>query len=243
MSGLQEIGLSPYEEACYLALLRKGQLKGHEVAGEARIPRTSAYPALERLQQKGFVTLVQRSPKVYRANDPESAIRGLVDSRKEALDALGERTIGTFERVEIGGEIPAVELMVGSAQSYAAAKKLSDSTEKEFWVIGSGSARALSSAASSWRELSSRGVDVKVMLAETGSPEIVAELQKSGVQLRLSPLRELSLIVSDRKVAHIALKSEKLPSGRIVLRIVHEEFARVHTEFFERMWRKAARIE
>lgn len=239
MDDLQQIGLSPYEGACYLALLKKGQLKGHEVAGEAKIPRTSAYPALERLQSKGFVTLVQSSPKVYRANDPETAIRGFVNSQKDSLDSSGERAIDVLKRVETDKGVPEVELMVGSAQSYAAARKLGDTTEKEFWVIGSGSVSSLSSAAQYWSGLVRRGVDVRVMIAEIGSPDILKEIRKSGVQIRLSSLRDISLIVSDRKVAHVALKSGNLPRGRMVLRIVHEEFARMHAEFFERMWRKA----
>jgi len=61
-SVLEKIGLSDYESRALVALIVKNQASADEVAELARIPRTSAYKALQALKEKEFVTSVEGRP-------------------------------------------------------------------------------------------------------------------------------------------------------------------------------------
>ncbi|MDG7005623.1 MAG: TrmB family transcriptional regulator, partial [Nitrososphaerota archaeon] len=69
-SELRKLGLTSYEAKCYVFLVKLGPSDPRKVAAKASIPYPSAYEALKRLAQLGWVELVTRRPAVYRARDP-----------------------------------------------------------------------------------------------------------------------------------------------------------------------------
>ena len=76
-SVLERIGLSDYESRSLVSLIMKNHASADEVAELARIPRTSAYKALQLLKDKGFVTSVEGRPAVFYPV-PLEEIRGRV---------------------------------------------------------------------------------------------------------------------------------------------------------------------
>lgn len=66
----KELGLTTYEAKSYLSLLEKDTLTVAEVARIAKIPRTNAYEALEKLMSKGFCKKKPGATKKYSAADP-----------------------------------------------------------------------------------------------------------------------------------------------------------------------------
>jgi HTH-type transcriptional regulator, sugar sensing transcriptional regulator len=84
---LRNLGLSSYEARSYISLVGLGPSEPKKVAREARIPYTSAYPALRSLESKGWVEQVVKKPATYRAKRP-SKVRGMVASKME--DAFKE---------------------------------------------------------------------------------------------------------------------------------------------------------
>jgi HTH-type transcriptional regulator, sugar sensing transcriptional regulator len=67
---LRKLGLTSYEAKCYVFLVKMGPSDPRKVASKASVPYPSAYEALRRLQDLGWVELVTRRPAVYRARDP-----------------------------------------------------------------------------------------------------------------------------------------------------------------------------
>jgi sugar-specific transcriptional regulator TrmB len=82
---LKELGLSDMEAAIYLVLLRRGALGASTIASAAKIPRTSVYPALGALAQKGLVDAGAGYASKFSALPPERALPGLIARETVAL--------------------------------------------------------------------------------------------------------------------------------------------------------------
>jgi HTH-type transcriptional regulator, sugar sensing transcriptional regulator len=82
---LKELGLSETEAAIYLVLLSRGALGASAIASAAKIPRTSVYPALGALAQKGLVDAGAGYASKFSALAPERALPGLIAREKLAL--------------------------------------------------------------------------------------------------------------------------------------------------------------
>jgi len=88
---LRSFGLSSYEAKSYVSLASLGPSEPKKVAKDAHIPYTSVYPALESLEEKGWVEEVLAKPVTYRAKNPER-VKGMISSK---LD----EAFGSLERI------------------------------------------------------------------------------------------------------------------------------------------------
>lgn len=69
---LENIGLSGNEASVYLATIKLGSGTSEDIAHAAKLQRTTTKSILERLQQKGFVSLQKsRSKHIYWIEDPK----------------------------------------------------------------------------------------------------------------------------------------------------------------------------
>jgi len=92
---LRKLGLTNYEARCYVFLVKLGPSDPRKVAAKASIPYPSAYEALKRLGDLGWVELVRKRPAVYRARDPSTILAETQSKQKEtfaSLEAMYEAT-------------------------------------------------------------------------------------------------------------------------------------------------------
>lgn len=82
---LEDLGLSPGEASAYLALVRHGGLAAKEIAEKAAVPKSSVYPVLASLADKGLVETGAGRGSVAHAVAPERALDLLIDREREAL--------------------------------------------------------------------------------------------------------------------------------------------------------------
>jgi len=92
---LRQMGLSEYEANAYLALLRQGTGTAKEIANASGIPQSRIYDVLERLEEKGFVTIQMGRPKRYGAIEPELAVKQFLKHRRSEF----EEEIRTVETI------------------------------------------------------------------------------------------------------------------------------------------------
>ncbi|HUI01205.1 MAG TPA: helix-turn-helix domain-containing protein [Nitrososphaerales archaeon] len=71
---LRKLGLTSYEARCYVFLVKLGPSDPRKVASKASVPYPSAYEALGKLRDLGWVELIRRRPAVYRARDPRTIL-------------------------------------------------------------------------------------------------------------------------------------------------------------------------
>jgi sugar-specific transcriptional regulator TrmB len=85
---LRKLGLTSYEARCYVFLVKLGPSDPRKVAAKASMPYPSAYEALRRLGDLGWVELVTIRPAVYRARDPATILGEIQSKLKETFASL-----------------------------------------------------------------------------------------------------------------------------------------------------------
>jgi sugar-specific transcriptional regulator TrmB len=84
-SKLEQLGLSQAEAEIYLAVLQQGPLAAAAIAQETGIPRTSIYPNLCSLADKGLVEGGAGYGSKFAAVPPEQALAALVAREKQTI--------------------------------------------------------------------------------------------------------------------------------------------------------------
>ncbi len=69
---LQRLGLTKYESLAYITLLKLGPSKATDITKESGIPHTRVYDVLSSLHRKGFVDVMQGTPRLYKPVNPRS---------------------------------------------------------------------------------------------------------------------------------------------------------------------------
>ena len=135
---LESLGLSQDEAGAYLALLKLGSAKATEVAQEVGVKRTTIYPILASLTQKGFAaTYIQKSKRLYRAEKPER-VAGLFEKKLESfVNVIPElRTLEKATASAVG--LRFIETKKELQQFYLGV--LRDYADRSYRAIGSASA-------------------------------------------------------------------------------------------------------
>jgi len=90
-SVLEKIGLSDYESRALVALIAKNHGTAEEIAELARMPRTSAYKALQSLQEKAFVTSIEGRPTIFHPvllGEVKARVMGEFEDAFDKLEAI-----------------------------------------------------------------------------------------------------------------------------------------------------------
>src|ERR1700751_186682 len=82
---LEQLGLSAAEAGIYLTLLRRGALGASAIADATDVPRTSVYPALSSLANKGLIEESAGRRGRFSPLPPETALPALIAREEEAL--------------------------------------------------------------------------------------------------------------------------------------------------------------
>lgn len=114
---LQEIGLSEKESQIYLALLQVDSESIQDISKKTGINRTTVYPVLESLNQKGLVSEVQDGKKtMYQAAPPER-LETFVERQKVILSEHASRLKDVIPQIKsiqrATGERPIIKLFEG----------------------------------------------------------------------------------------------------------------------------------
>lgn len=89
----ENFSMTDYELRGFLALILLGTSTPENIAMTAKIPRTSTYKVLEKLEERGFISSLEGRPKVFKA-------RNIFEIRKnfsKNLDALFEKLVNLNE--------------------------------------------------------------------------------------------------------------------------------------------------
>ena len=191
---LRSLGLSSYEAKSYVSLVSLGPAEPKKVAKDAHIPYTSAYPALERLAEKGWVDVVVKKPRTYRAKKP-SSIKSMVAARVEdTFDALEK-----MYSPEPAAEAELVYTLRGSEKVLGKVYELLRGAKESVMVVaptmGLGDSRLVELLA----DVVGRGVAVRAICDEEA-----LGLLPPGIDVRTGNQVAFDLLVDD-KVALIGL--------------------------------------
>lgn len=99
MEKLKALGLNKYESEAYLSLLNLGTVTAYRLSENSEVPFGRIYGILDSLENKGLVTMESKDPKKYRAVEPKTGLRALLNEKdkewqdkkkelKELIDSL-----------------------------------------------------------------------------------------------------------------------------------------------------------
>ncbi|WP_297497477.1 TrmB family transcriptional regulator [Thermococcus sp.] len=109
---LQRLGLTKYESLAYITLLKLGPSKATDITKESGIPHTRVYDVLSSLHRKGFVDVMQGSPRLYKPVNPEVVLERIKEDFIEDIENLKKAFMDLYRGVH-GEELPEIWTIQG----------------------------------------------------------------------------------------------------------------------------------
>jgi len=122
----EKFAMTEYELRAFLALVMLGTSTPDNIAMTARIPRTSTYKILEKLEERGLITSMEGRPKVFKA-------RNIYEVRKmfsENVDVLFEKLTELSDILTEKGEPQLIFTIYGKERVIEKMKEVLNSAEK-----------------------------------------------------------------------------------------------------------------
>jgi len=114
---LQQIGLSEKEAEIYVALLQSDNASVNDLAQKTKVNRTTIYPVLETLAQKGLVSEIQIDKKTHYQAEPPERLETFVERQKIVLEESSRRLADVIPQLKTiqreAGERPVVKYFEG----------------------------------------------------------------------------------------------------------------------------------
>ncbi|AMQ18822.1 HTH-type sugar sensing transcriptional regulator TrmBL1 [Thermococcus peptonophilus] len=109
---LQRLGLTKYESLAYITLLKLGPSKATDITKESGIPHTRVYDVLSSLHRKGFVDVMQGTPRLYKPVNPEVVLERIKEEIIEDIEALKKAFLDLYREAH-GEELPEIWTIQG----------------------------------------------------------------------------------------------------------------------------------
>ncbi|MBU1604350.1 MAG: winged helix-turn-helix transcriptional regulator [Nanoarchaeota archaeon] len=85
---IKNLGLTDYEVEIFLSLIKNGPLSAYEISKKTGLYRQACYDALNRLQEKGFVsTVLKNGKKIFQSINPKQ-ISDYLDEQKRRFETI-----------------------------------------------------------------------------------------------------------------------------------------------------------
>lgn len=158
-SVLGKIGLSEYESKALVALIVKNHATADEVAELTRMPRTSAYKALQALKDKEFVTSVEGRPTTFYP-EPLEELRGRVMGELEEAFAKLEAVRGLLSEK---GMPQLVYTISGKRGVLSKIGEMLDASRRNFIISTPAIQEVRAAHGQRFKEAMARGVEVIII--------------------------------------------------------------------------------
>ena len=248
---LTNIGLTPNEARCYVALLEIAPATAAEVADASGVPRPKIYATMKALEQRGFCFAFGTTVTTFRPVDPELALNEWIRGREHERRLHDDRDRLTVkELVTLLPEPPEsdsdsldtiMRLAHGPDETVRLLDDLVDNSASRLDIIH---ATPVFQPESEWnvreRAALRRGVRVRVLVPtrQFAEDRRSSELAQAGAEIRQVRSAALKLIIRDGVEAIVTLgnPNETQPST-VVIR--HADLVAPLQLLFNREWRRA----
>lgn len=236
---LASIGISGALYKLYAAAIELGEAPISAVAARAGIVRTSAYSALEKLEQEGLVSLESREGvRCVIANDP-TVLLERIEARRQMLNELMPQLRSTYNRALGKPQIRFYEGTQGILTSLWDTLTITGKPKVLRGILSMNELMQTPGMAEMdrfIRDRVDRGIWLKVIRSEQRDVEAIWPSTPAQLrELRYAPadmVLSMTTFIYDHKVCLISSKKENY--GLI---IESEEFATLQTVLFEAIWK------
>lgn len=247
---LVDLGLTRYEAAAYLALIRRNRATGAEVARLAELPRQRIYDVLDSLAARGLVTVQPGRPARFTARPPQEAVELLLREHRQRLERLEHDAARTAEELhpayEAGREeddpLRFIELLREPLAIGRRFAELQGTAEREILVFSKPPFAVDPEENVAGLELLGRGVEARgvyerSLYDDRRQVDAVAHFVEAGEQARVVDALPLKLVVIDERVALFTMEDPVAGTPGLTIMVVeHPALARLLKLAFERVW-------
>jgi HTH-type transcriptional regulator, sugar sensing transcriptional regulator len=235
---LEKLGLNRNEAKVYLALLYKGQATAGELVKAVGVHRNIVYDNLEKLMDKGLVSVISETKKIFVAQKP-TAILEFLESKKTTVDK--EMTLAKEMIPEIN-KILASHKSKQDVQVFRGIgglkKVLSEVVQsKNSWCIGITNESVDVLGETYWKNYNAKKKETKTkeMLLWNADYENTVIVKNTNSQHRILP-KELNQVTEtliwEGKVAIMTYSQEP-----VVVLIENKEIYDMHKKHFDFLWK------
>ena len=254
LHGLVELGLTGYEASAYVALTRRGQASGAEVARLADLPRQRIYDVLDALVARGLASVTPGRPARYTAAPPDEALGKLMERRRAELAQLERDVTDTVARLTPAyhdgraatDPLNFIEVLREPAAIARRFAELEASVEREILVFTKPTyaldpAENVEGLKLLERKIEARSVYERSLYDHPAHVAAIREFVAAGEQARVVDELPLKLVVFDERVAMFELRDPVAGEPELTIMIVeHPALGRLLKLAFERVWEAAA---
>ncbi|MDP1884776.1 MAG: helix-turn-helix domain-containing protein [Candidatus Moranbacteria bacterium] len=115
---LQKIGLNEKEAKVYLAALELGETTLQRIVTKAGISRTTIYDVLESLKQRGLISAVKKSKKLYYYAEEPDSLQNELDEKQDLLKKALPQLIAMANLIDRKPKIRYYEGLEGIKEVY-----------------------------------------------------------------------------------------------------------------------------
>lgn len=202
-NSLKKIGLTDKEAKIYLANLELGEATVQELAQKSGVKRTSIYNFIEEMQNRGFITKIEKDGKILIIPEKPESIIEKTKRQAKMMENLLPDLLGLYNS-------PAEKPKVKFYEGYEGIKKVYDNilTEnKPIYTFGDYETMLnseLSDYMKNWaKERASKNIPIKIIANE--GPKI-----KQIIKLDTQELRETKLVKEANFLTEINIFGNKL---------------------------------
>ena len=235
IEALKALGLTEQETRAYLALVTHGELTAREVSMLSGIPYSKIYGVLERLRDRGWISVGPGRPKRYSALPPVEAARKERLRREEELRALEECVVGElqplYERSR-AVERPDIWIIRGLDGVLSKIRDVLSRARREVLLAIPLAAKGiLSSVEPSIMHLRFSGVEVRILAPEELRDELSHLSGLADVRFK-SGMFGGGLIVDGREAVLVLARSGSV----MAIWSDYAELAHIAEIYFEHLW-------
>jgi HTH-type transcriptional regulator, sugar sensing transcriptional regulator len=255
---LLEIGLTEYEAKAYSAMLLQDLVTASDLAKISGIPRGRIYDVINQLIEKGFCSTVPGSVKKFKAVDPESAIKCLIEQQKKKetimLDAAKLLKEKFINKKESTTSLDYINILTSKQSQIKKFHELEDSA-KEFmlafvkkpYAVSTVSMEDLIKFSEPQKELIKRGVKSKsIYEAEYDDYFIkwIKYFESIGEEIRICESLPIKMLITDNNIVMISLRNEGVEKFNILSMVVeHSDLTVALVNLFNFYWNASKTIE
>ncbi len=233
---LRELGLTAYESAVYVSLIRTGVMTASEVSESAHVPFSKVYEVLNNLEQKGWVSIERGRPSRYFARPPveafEAAKRELSERMQGWEQAVVKELQPLYEKRELR-EKPDIWILRGEASVLAKLQEMLSKARIQVMIAAPLFARTFAGKAVPFLA-GLRLSNVKVLVMVAGKPEDWGLERLTGAEVRGRDNLFGGGVIVDSEEALLLLGEEKKPN--LVVWSNHVGLVKFAKDYFHYLW-------
>lgn len=247
MEELRNLGLSKYETAIYTALLQNGKSDAKTIAAISKVPPTSVYPNLKRLEERQLIKQIKGDISLFAPINPSLALKNFIETRKKELEQRYTQTIKKIEKFQkIENKKEVLEITYGKDISSRIHREAIKNSVKSYYILGWRFEKIgdMYDLLKIFKKAIKRKVDVRIILTgnKNKQQQLIKDYVEEGIKIRYFPLDNFSLTISDSKDCKITTKNRENHERNNIL--IHDnDLARSMNDYFLSLWKKSQPVQ